>query len=220
MTAAALLLLLPAAVAGPAWSQIVQAGWRDHSTRQHAEAGTVQVLRRSVGGVPCFQGVATVDVPRESLLGVAADIPSTVRWSTAGVREAEVLGGGGASFDFYQYLALPGWTLSSDRFWFLHGTVERTAASSVFRWDRIEAGGAHGARYTAVRAAHPEAVEPPVNAGGWVFTDDPAGTRIQYYICSDVGGSIPITVQNVATTRTLPDTVGDLVREARRRAGR
>ena len=218
MFAAALaLLLLPAATAGPAWSQIVQPGWTVLSTRQHPDAGAVEVRARTVGGVACFAAAATVDLPREALLGVATDIPSSVRWSTAGVQEAETFAKSAASLDFFQYLALPSWTLSADRFWFLHGIVERTATRSVFRWDRLEAGGPYTARYEAVREAHPGAVEPPINTGGWVFTAAEGGTRVEYYLCSDVGGSIPVTVQTLATTRTLPDTVGDVVREARRR---
>ncbi len=211
------LLLLPTAGAGPAWTRIRQPGWTPHSTREHPDAGTVQVLRRTVDGVACFAGVATVALPRDRLLEVATDIPASVRWSSAGLLEAETFARSAAGFDFYQYMVLPSWTLLADRFWFVHGVVERGADASVFYWDRLEGGGAYTARWEAVRDAHPGAVEPPVNAGGWVFTDEGGRTRVEYYLCTDVGGAIPLAVQTLATTRTLPDTVGDVVREARRR---
>ncbi|MBN1335863.1 MAG: hypothetical protein JXB39_07865 [Deltaproteobacteria bacterium] len=214
------LLLLPVAAPGPAWTQIYQPGWTSHSVRQHPDAGPVEVLKRTVAGVACFAGTTLVDLPRAALLEVATDIPGSVHWSTAGVKEAETFARSANGLDFYQYLALPAWTLSSDRFWFLHGVVEQSPTVSIFRWDRLEGGGPYATRYEAVLEAHPGAVEPPVNAGGWVFAEDSGLTRITYYICSDVGGAIPIQVQTLATTRTLPDNVGDLVREARQRTER
>ena len=69
-----------------------------------------------------------------------------------------------------------------------------------------------------VLAANPKAIEPPVNVGGWTFTPTATGSDILYYLCTDVGGSIPRAVQSAATKGTLPDTLGDLVSEAGRRA--
>lgn len=215
----AMLLLAATAVAGsPTWSQVTAGGWAHHATREHADAGTVQVYHKVVSGVDCLQGVAETTAGRDLLLQVAADIPGTRKWSSAGVAEAEVLGRGSGTLDYYQLLDVPGWTMASDRFWFLHGVISRTADTTVFRWDRLDTSGTYAARYEAVRAAHPDAIEPPVNVGGWVLTDIPTGTRIQYYVCTDTGGAIPAAVQKAASSRTLPDTVGDLVREAKRRS--
>ncbi len=215
---AAVALPVTAAWAGaPSWSQISASGWTHHGTRQHDDAGTVQVYKKTIGELPCFQGVATTDPSPDALLDVAADIEGTLQWSSAGVAEAVTLKRGGSTLDYYQYLDVPGWTLANDRFWFLHGTIERSGGKIVFRWERADVTGAYAQRYQQVKAAHPKAIEPPTNSGGWVFSPTDQGTQIQYYICSDTGGVIPTAVQNAATTRTLPDTVGDLVREARRR---
>jgi hypothetical protein len=129
-----------------------------------------------------------------------------------------VLSSRGTSVEYSEYLDVPGWTMSSDRFWFLKGTVERTDPSIIFHWERLIDGGAHAARYAAVKAAHESAIEPPINVGAWTFTTTATGSEVKYYVCTDAGGSIPMAVQTAATRRTLPDTVGDLVREGRRRS--
>ena len=74
--------------------------------------------------------------------------------------------------------------------------------------------------YRDFAAANPKAVEPPINVGGWYFKDAGAGVDITYLICTDAGGSIPYAIQNAATKKTLPDTVGDVVREAKKRLGK
>jgi hypothetical protein len=71
--------------------------------------------------------------------------------------------------------------------------------------------------YQKVKDEHPNAVEPTVNVGSWVFDAGDSGVKMTYSICTRPGGSIPVAIQNAATRRTLPDTLGDVVREARRR---
>lgn len=219
IAALSLTLLATPALAAPSWGDVLGASsWTEYTTKNHADAGEVRVLRTTIGGVACFKGEATTDVPPELLLQVAADIPATRQWSSAGVAEAELLSQSGDTMEYYQYLDVPGWTLSADRFWFLRGHTERAASGAItFWWERLIDGGAHRARWDRVHAEHEGAIEPPVNVGGWVFTPTGSGTSIQYFICTDTGGSIPHSVQNAATTKTLPDTLGDLVREGHRR---
>ena len=86
----------PALAGPPAWSDIVAAGWTFHADRSHDEAAKIQVFKKTVGGVPCFQGVTTADVGRELLLEVAAglgsDVPFFLRGGTArGRGRGEVL---------------------------------------------------------------------------------------------------------------------------------
>ncbi len=213
------LSLLPAAQADkPTWSSIRTSGWGYHATRQHEAAGTVQVYVKDVAGVTCLQGVATTTYAPEQLMDVAADIEGTVDWSTAGVTEGATLARTATQMDYFQFLDVPGWTMANDRFWFLRGHFVKTATSYTLHWDRMgDNGGPYADRFQQFVAKHPDAIEPPVNVGGWVFTTTDEGTRIQYYICSDTGGTIPMAVQIAASKRTLPDTVGDVVREAARR---
>jgi hypothetical protein len=222
MTLSALLALtlMPSAMAGtPTWAEIQTAGWGYHATREHDAAGTVQVYTKTVAGITCLQGVATAAYSPEQLMDVAADIEGTLDWSSAGVTEGVTMARSASQIDYYQYLDVPGWTMASDRFWFLRGHFVKTATSYVLHWDRMgDGGGPYADRFQQFVAAHPDAIEPPTNVGGWVFTTTDEGTRIQYYICSDTGGTIPMAVQIAASKRTLPDTVGDVVREAARRA--
>jgi len=86
------------------------------------------------------------------------------------------------------------------------------------RWERLEQGGDHKEIYDDFFARHPKAIEVPVNVGAWMFTPSDDGTEVEYTICSVQGGNLPIKLGMQVTTTTLPDNVGDLVREARRRA--
>jgi hypothetical protein len=207
------------ALAGqPTWSDIKSTtAWEHVTTKNHSQAGSVEVKRSTIGGIPCFLGRATAPLPVDALLDVVTDVASAKDWSSAGVTEAKLLGKVGTNVDYYQYLNVPSWTFASDRFWFLRGEIEKTGPNVVFRWDRLIDGGAYASTHKDVVTRNPGAVEPPVNVGGWEFRPGSAGTEISYYICTDVGGSIPRAVQSMATKGTLPDTVGDVVAEATRR---
>jgi len=175
------------------------------------------VWRAQLDEVWCFHGQATVEVDAEVLLEVATDMESAMEWSSADVAEAETLARSGDVIEYYQYLDVPRWTLSKDRFWFLRGRTTRADRSITFTWERLDEGGSHGERYQAVVEAHPDAIEVPVNSGAWVFEETDEGTVVHYYVCSVSGGNIPKSLGMMVTTTTLPDNIGDLVREGRRR---
>jgi hypothetical protein len=201
--------IVAAAFAAPTHSQV--------TTASHADAGTVKILTVNLGGIDCYRGTAVVDVAPEKLLSVVADIEGAKSWSTAGITEAKLLSKVGNKVEYYQYLDVPGWTMSADRFWFLESTIEAGAEKSSLKWSPLVNGGAHAAYYAEVKAAHPDAVEPTANTGSWTFARQPDGTHLTYQVCTLPGGSIPSMVQNAATRKTLPDTVGDAVRAARKR---
>jgi len=207
------------ASAQPTWSTIqAVSDWTQHSQKQHKDAGTITIYRTQIDGTHCFRANATVDVAPEPMMEVAMDIEGTMEWaSTANVTRAGVLGRSGSSMDYYQLMDVPGWTMTKDRYWFLRGTVRKEGGGQAFTWERLDDGGPYASVYEKFVAAYPKAIEPPINAGGWQFTPSGDETEINYYICSDAGGTIPENVQVMATTTTLPDTVGDLVREARTR---
>lgn len=220
-TSLALILLMlatPAFAGVPTWDAIAGVtNWQSISTRSHADGGEIGVFSATVADVACFKGTATTTAPPDKLHEVATDIESTPRWSSAGVTEAMTLGKSGATIEYYQYLDVPGWTMASDRFWFLTGTTVKSGDVTTFHWSRLDNGGAHSARFQAVKQANPSAIEPPVNVGGWRFTSSGGSTAVEYFICTDTGGAIPTVVQNAATKKTLPDTVGELIGEAKRR---
>ena len=226
-TVSAAVLLLTLAVAGvaqadPTWGLIKATdSWESIGTRDHEVAGEIEIHKAEIGGITCLQGVTKTDLPAETLYGVAADIATTKVWSSAGVRDSEVLGRPDGHLDYYQYLDVPGWTGASDRFWFLRGTTERKDNSLVFRWDRMgDSGGPYAERFRQVVEANPKAIEPPVNVGGWSFETAGSTVTVRYFVCSDTGGVLPKAIQYAASKQTLPDTVGDLIREGKKRAGK
>ncbi len=219
--ALALLLALPAA-ADPTWAEIrAETSWTEHARKNHSEAGEVVVLKATIDGVGCWRADAKVDVDPSYMMEVAMDIEGTTDWATtAHVSDAKVLSRSGTVLEYYQLMDVPGWTLAKDRFWFVRGRVAAESGSTGFTWEKLDEGGAHTDAYTEFLGAHEGAIEPPINSGGWHFTPVADGTEIRYHICTDSGGQIPQSIQAMATSSTLPDTVGDLVREARKRAGR
>ena len=210
----------PALAGGPTWSQIKSTtDWEHLADRSHDDAGTVKVYVATIGGLKCLKGTVKTAGSAATYLGVAKDIKGSMKWSSAGLSAAEVLGQSGNTLDYYQHLDVPGWTGASDRFWFLRGTTEESGTTKTFWWDRMgDNGGPYAARFAEVRTAHPDAVEPPVNVGGWVFTEANGSVESSYFVCSDTGGVLPKAIQYAAAKKTLPDTVGDLVREAKKRS--
>ncbi|MBX2799190.1 MAG: hypothetical protein KTR31_16065 [Myxococcales bacterium] len=207
---------LSTALASPTHVQMDAASWKLVTTAKHSEVGEVRIWRAEVAGIPCFRGTARVtDVDPDALLETAIDVEGAVRWSSANVAEGKVLERTASRVDYYQLLDVPGWTLASDRFWFLTAQIGRTGADRSYRWSRLTEGGKHKAVYDAVRASNPGAVEPPVNVGGWEFRVDGDQVVVDYRVCTDTGGSVPQAMQNIATRRTLPDNIGDVVRQAR-----
>lgn len=216
-----MLTMLTAALAAPTHAEIRAATWAHVTDREHGDAGTVKVFNATIGGLQCFRASAnTSDADGKTMLDVVTDVVGAKRWSSAGITQAEVLGKNGNKVSYFQYLDVPGWTMSSDRYWFLVGTIDDTPGKRSLSWDRIDENGQFGERYTKFKAENPKAVEPPTNVGMWEFLDDDFGVKVQYSICTDAGGSIPYAIQNAATRKTLPDTVGDVVREAKKRLGR
>lgn len=209
-------LVLPA-LAAPTHSAMDSAAWSVVTTATDADAGEVTISRATVDSVECFRGAAKTDVPASKLLAVVADIESATRWSSAGITEAKVLAKSGSELSYYQYLDVPGWTMSADRYWFLKSTVSDTGSKASLLWSRLVDGGTFTDIYQKFKTDHPDAVEPPVNVGSWQFTQAGDKVDIVYAICTLPGGSIPLAIQNAATRKTLPNTVGDVVREARRR---
>ncbi len=219
----ALVVLVATASAAPSWSDIqANTTWAPDSEVSTSDAGTVKIATAMIGGITCFRAQTSTEASVDALVSTVVDIKGTLKWSTAGVTEAELLSQSGTSYQYYQYLDVPGWTMSADRFWFLQGTLTK-GTSTLFRWERLVDGGTFGEKYKTVKAAHPDAVEPPVNIGAWQFDGAPASAggkpavNITYYLCTDTGGSIPVFVQTAATRRTLPDTLSDAVREAKHR---
>ena len=120
---------------------------------------------------------------------------------------------------YYQYLDVP---IFSDRFWILRGFFEEEhtekGIKKIFHWNKIS----H--EYTDLQAQiqrmNPYAVEPIINVGAWTFEPiDKNGTLLlSYYICSHPGGSVPVALQSIATERTLPNNIKDILMEGQKRS--
>ncbi|MEQ1501116.1 MAG: hypothetical protein ABMB14_02750 [Myxococcota bacterium] len=209
--------LVTTALAAPTQAAMESASWASVTTASNDAAGKIEILKTTVDGIECYRGAATTDVPPPKLLAVVADVEGATRWSSAGITEAKLLSKSGNEIAYYQYLDVPGWTMASDRFWFLKSTLSSSETSASLVWSPLSAGGGFTDVYQKVKTDHPDAVEPTVNVGSWRFEGATPNVKVTYSICTQPGGSIPVAIQNAATKRTLPDTVGDVIREARAR---
>ena len=120
--------------------------------------------------------------------------------------------------DYYQVLENP--SPIADRYWFLRGTYGRSGEDRVFSWELVDPVTAWPAALADVKSKFPNAVMTSVNVGDWTFTPQGDQTRIRYRICTDAGGNIPRWVGEIAAKTTLPTNVADIVKEAKRRAGK
>lgn len=205
--------------AEPTWTEIeAVTDWALMTTKKHSVAGPVQVFNKTVSGTLCFRAIATTTAEPPVLMEVAMDIIGSLKWSSAGLTKSELLANKGQTLDYLQYIDLPAWTFSTDRFWVLRGTATSQGDERQFTWKRLgENGGPYSAQFLAVQE-ETGAIEPPVNVGGWEFIPTGDKTAVRYTICTDSGGSVPRGLQNMATKTTLPDTVGDLIRESLKRS--
>ena len=211
--------IVSVAVAGtPTHDEIESAPWAAIGDKDHNDAGKVQLYTANVQGVDCYRAVATTEVSADVLFGIITNPEAAKDWSSANITEAVILSRSGNRIEYYQHLSTPGWTMMADRFWFSAGEFTETEALKAWRYKLLANGGAHTERYAAHRAKHPKAIEPTTSVGGWYFKPTGGQTEVTFMVCADIGGSIPGAVERFATRRTLPDTVGDMVREGRKRS--
>jgi hypothetical protein len=104
-----------------------------------------------------------------------------------------------------------------DRYWIMEGHTASIGDARRFRWNRIDAAKRYPAAVARAQAIEAGAVEPPVSWGEWLFTPKNGLTEVSYRNCVDVGGRLPMSIQTWVATRTMPDTVADLIREAKKR---
>lgn len=213
------LISLSGFAADPTHTELLSVdGWKVDTTIASTDAGDVLVLRKDIEHVPCFQARAQAGVPQQRLEEIVSDVRGHTRWSTSGLTESLLLGKTDGGFDYYQYLDVPNWTLASDRFWFVHGSLSHDATGAgLWKWQSLHAGGTYKDQYSKIVADHSAAVEPPVNVGAWYFKTDGAGkTDVRYYLCTDSGGNLPAAIATAATRKTIPGTVIDLIRYAKK----
>lgn len=217
-----LLLLLaasPPALAVDLDALLAPSGWELRGSADHELLGTVSISTKDMAGVTCLLGSATVQPSGRSMVDVVADIDHALSWSTAGLIDSRVLGRDGDSVDYYQHLDVPDWTMAADRYWVLRSSVETTADGALlFQWDRFDWRSAYPDLAAELDRDHPKAVEPLPNFGAWAFRSAAPGTELRYYLCTE-SGKLPSWLQKAAATKTVPDAMADVVREAAKRGG-
>ncbi len=212
-----LLSLVQASPYNPTWSELKsEDGWVVQDTVQ-TSVGKVVVSKKMVDNFPCFRGVTeypqVLDVPL--MIEIASDAESAMEWSSAGVSEAETLGRTSDYVDYYQYLDL--FYPMADRFWFLRGHFEREGNVHYFRWEALKDGGPYNAKYKQVVTAHPSALQTEINLGSWILYVHDGQTHVEDRLCSHPSGNIPLSLQSIATSQTLPTNVAEIIVETKRR---
>lgn len=203
------LFLTIVVAAEPDYTALDRVDWKDVSVRS-TEVGDVSLRASYVGDVGCVEGAVQVDVSPERLLAVNDDMVSAPGWSSADLSHSQELARDGQGFVLFQRLDVPAWTLSSDRYWVIRGSVD--GANSRYRWHRLS-----GTEHPTIADAAKGAIEPPVNYGEWSYRPHENGTNLRYRACADFGGPVPTAVQRWVTVQQVPALIEDLVKEAGRR---
>lgn len=192
--------------------------WRPLTTATEQDL-TIEVRHRPHGDVNCFEGVTTATADAGLLLQASMDVPNAPKWSSTPLPGSEILSRDGEDLIYFQHVDIPDWTLVHDRFWVLRGEPGRTPEGGLrFRWSRLDAAQTAPEVYRRL-TEEVGAMEVPTNYGEWLFTPrDAQITEVRYRVCTDAGGALPTWLQRVATRRTLPGVIVNLVGEARRRA--
>ena len=201
----------------PTWIELKsEEGWVVQDTVQ-TDIGSVVVSKKMIDNFPCFKGVAEydglLDIPL--MIEVAADAESAMEWSSAGVAEAQTLARTNEYAEYYQFLDLP--FPMSDRYWFLRGYFEREGEVYYFRWEPLVNGGTHNVRYQKVQTDYPDALETKINLGSWILYNHDDKTHVEDRLCSHPNGSVPVSLQSIATSKTLPNNVAEIIKETKRR---
>ena len=216
------LLLCPssAQAADARFDQLFSAeGWEVAGEADHDLLGRVELSLKEVAGTRCLKGSATVAASGTAMLAVVQDIQGALSWSKAGLSDTRVLGQRGSQVEYLQVLDVPDWTMAADRYWVLRGDQATLAGGGVaFRWDRFDWRTAYPALAAELERTLPKAVEPDPNFGAWAFVPQAQGTRLDYTLCTE-SGSLPYWLQKAAATKTVPDAMADVVREAQKRGG-
>jgi hypothetical protein len=190
-------------------------GWTPLKTIQDKSVGTIIVQQKDIAGFPCFRAKGTSTVSVEVFGIVAQDIPSSLKWSSSGLKESISLVQSPTQIDYYQYLSI---TFFADRHWFLRAQIKRSEKQFRFIWKPIPAG-EHLRFIEQKKSEYPNTVEPPINIGEWKFTENSAGkVLVQYSICTHPGGSIPKQFRSIGTVKTLPTNVKEMILEGRKNA--
>ncbi|NCG17557.1 MAG: hypothetical protein GWP91_00890 [Rhodobacterales bacterium] len=211
-------LLFTTAQASDFAALYTDSGWDSVGTTSTKDAGDVVIEVKVIDGTSCLRGTLNVNVPAKRLFEVVTDIPASPSFSSEKLIASNLLARNGDSFDYYQHLDVPSWTMAENRFWVLRGTNTSGGDTLAFQWDQFDWRSAYPELAATLKTDHSSSIEPTPNFGAWKFTETAENTRGVYYLCSNPGGNIPEWVQKAAATKTVPNTVADVVREARRRA--
>ena len=190
------------------------AGWIEVGERDNDQVGAVRVRHKVVDEVNCLEGIAKTTVPTDILLAAAADIWHNDDWSTQTLLLSDELMRDGDTIEYVQLMKSPPFV--ADRYWILRATVERGPTQTTFDWEPLP-DDAWPAAAQKVRELSKSAVTPDVNVGSWVFSPLGGETEVRYRLCTDAGGSLPDAIGGAAAKMALPDNIGDLVREGKRR---
>lgn len=189
-------------------------GWKTFKTIKDKEVGTITVQEKDIKGFPCFRAFAKTHIAVSVFAPLAQDIPSSLDWSSSGLKESITLHQTKEYIDYYQYLSIP---FLSDRHWFLRAKLASSPQEFLFTWKRLPQD-KHVSFAAKKRKQYPSAVEPPINIGQWKFTAIEQQTKVQYSICTHPGGSVPKQLRSVGTVRTLPTNIKEMIIEGKKRA--
>ena len=153
--------LVVATVAGaqPTHADVESAHWRVSGDVDHEALPAITLSRATVGGVGCYRGRATTDLPADALLDVVTDMPSHPRWSSARIVYSRILAPNEGGISYVQVIDVPFAGILRWRLFPRAGRIRDLA--SLMKWartllsrtERMRFARAYGADPALLRAA-------------------------------------------------------------------
>lgn len=194
-------------------------GWTSEGEKEG-----VAVYVKTVPGseLSAWMGVRITTVDVDVLWGLICDVGNHDQVSDM-LHETRVLARHGDRTDYYQVSKSPRFVPVAERYWLNYAvmTEDIGGVDGHHRrtWNSIEDTAPYAELLDGILTRYPDAIRLAATHGSWELKPRPDGqTEIIYRTFSDPGGSVPSSVMDYLSGRSLPNNILQFEQAARARA--
>ncbi len=206
-------LIVSIAAAAPSATQI-QAVLHDDAGWQHdgvKDGVTVYTKPMPGSELSAWKGVRVARVDAGVLWGLICDVGNHDQVSDM-LHETRVLAHEGARMDYYQVSKSPRFVPVSERYWVNYAEVTEGLGGQPGHnrrtWNSVVDTSPYTGVIDGILARYPDAIRLAATHGSWTVRPLPDGqVEITYRTFSDPGGSVPSTVMDYLSGRSLPNNI-------------
>ncbi len=206
-------LVLNAAIAAPSTDQIQSVLHNDAGWQADGVKDGVQVYTKPMPGseLSAWKGVRVSSVDADILWALISDVGNHDQISDM-LHETKVLASSPTRTDYFQVSKSPRFVPVSERYWLNYAqvvlSVDGTPGHNRRVWNSIEDTTPYTAVIDGILTRYPEAIRLAATHGSWTLRPLADGqVEITYRTFSDPGGSVPSSVMDYLSGRSLPDNI-------------